>query len=74
MRRLLMSRLIRIFTLSLVDLFAIPKNQIRYKLGRCSNLADRPILPGPPGINKLCCIFSFQFILQKLNGLLQRKL
>ena len=45
MRRLLMSRLIRIFTVCLVNLFFIPIIKIGNKQGRCPNLADRPNLP-----------------------------
>ena len=45
MKRLLMSRLIRIFTVCLVNLFFIPIFEIRNKQGRCPNLADRPNLP-----------------------------
>ena len=45
MRRLLMSRLIRIFTVCLVNLIFIPIIKIWNKQGRCPNLADRPNLP-----------------------------
>ena len=45
MRRLLMSRLIRIFTFCLVSLFFIPIIKIYNKQGRCPNLPDRPNLP-----------------------------
>ena len=40
-----MSRLIRIFTVCLVNLLLIPIIKISYKQGRCPNLADRPNLP-----------------------------
>ena len=40
MRRLLMSHLIRIFTVCLVNLFFIPKIQIGDKQGPCPNLPD----------------------------------
>ena len=45
MRRLLMSRLISIFTVCLFNLLFIPLIDIRNKPGRCPNLADRPNLP-----------------------------
>ena len=45
MRQLLMSRLIRIYTVCLVILFFIPIIEIWNKQGRCPNLADRPNLP-----------------------------
>ena len=45
MRRLLMSRLIRIFTVCLVNLIFIPIIQKCKKPGRCPNLADCPNLP-----------------------------
>ena len=45
MRRLLMSRLIRILTVSLFNLFFIPMIQIYKKQGCCPNLDDRPNLP-----------------------------
>ena len=45
MKRLLVSRLIRIFTVCLVDLFFIPIIKIWNKQGRCPNLADRSNLP-----------------------------
>ena len=41
-RRLIMSRLIRIFTVCLVKLFFIPITQIWIKQDRCPNLADHP--------------------------------
>ena len=40
-----MSRLIRIFTVRLVNLFFIPIFEIRNKLGRCPNLAVFPNIP-----------------------------
>ena len=45
MRRLLMSRHIRIVTFCLVSLFFIPIIKIYYKQVRCPNLLDRPNLP-----------------------------
>ena len=62
MRRLLMSRLIRIFTVCLVDLFFIPIIKIWNKQGRCLNLADRPNLP------ELYPIWdSFSYIMQNIS-------
>ena len=46
MRWLIMSRLIRIFTVCLVNLFFIPIIQIWIKQDRCPNLADCPNLFG----------------------------
>ena len=40
-----MSRLIRFFSVCLVDLFFIPTFGIRNKQGRCPNLEDCPNLP-----------------------------
>ena len=45
MRRLLMSRLIRIFTVRLISLFFIPMFKIWHKQGRCRNLAVCPNIP-----------------------------
>ena len=44
MRRLLMSRLIRIFTVCLVNIFFIPIIKIYNKQGRRLSFADRPNL------------------------------
>ena len=45
MRRLLMSRLIRTFTVCFVSLFFIQIIKIWNKQGRCPNLSDCPNLP-----------------------------
>ena len=45
MRRLLMSRIIRIFTVCLVILFFIPIIELRNKQGNCPNLAVCPNIP-----------------------------
>ena len=45
MRRLLMSRLIRIFTVCLFNSFFIPIFEILNKQGRCPNLAVCPNIP-----------------------------
>ena len=45
MRRLIKSRLIRIFTVCIVDLSFIPIIQKLKKQGRCPNLADCPNIP-----------------------------
>ena len=45
MRRLLMSRLIRIFTVCLVNLSFIPIIDLRNKQGGCPNLAVCPNIP-----------------------------
>ena len=45
MRRLLMSRLIRIFNVCLANLFFIPIFEIWNKQGRCPNLAGCPSIP-----------------------------
>ena len=45
MRRLFMSRLIRIYPVCLVNLIFIPIIKLWNEQGRCPNLADRPNLP-----------------------------
>ena len=45
MRRLLMSRLIRVFTVCLVNLLLIPINELCNKQGGCPNLAVCPNIP-----------------------------
>ena len=65
MRRLLMSRLIRIFTVSLVDYFFIRLIIIRIKQGSCPNLPD--VRSYPIGHSCLWNISSFSYIFLWLN-------
>ena len=67
MRRLLMSRLIRIFTVCLVNLFSIPIFEILNKQGRCPNLAICPNIPDfTLKFTVLKCIYSY-LVVFRLN-------
>ena len=54
MRRLLMSRLIRIFTVFLINLFFIPIIELLPYLGGCPNLAVCPNKPDFTLTNEFC--------------------
>ena len=58
-----MSRLIRIFTVCLVNLFFILIFEIQIKQGRCPNLAVRPNIPD----FTLSILGSYNAIISKLN-------